>query len=355
MAESSNNGREAQRRDERKVKCLVWDLDNTLWDGVLLEDERVTPREGVAEIVKALDARGIVQSIASKNDHAAAMAKLRDFRLDEYFIHPQINWQSKVASIKKIAGLINVGLDALAFADDQPFELDEVRFSLPEVLCVDAAGLGGLLDMPEMTPRFITEDSRLRRWMYLDDIARQRSEEEFAGTREEFLATLGMTFTLSAAGEEDLRRAEELTVRTNQLNTTGRTYSYEELDRFRQSRRHKLLIAGLEDKYGSYGKIGLALVELNEAAWVVKLLLVSCRVMSRGVGMVMLSHIMRAAKEKKVRLLSEFVASERNRMMYVSYKFMGFREVSRDGDASLLEHDLTEIPPVPSYLKVEHE
>ncbi|HEX8160661.1 MAG TPA: HAD-IIIC family phosphatase [Pyrinomonadaceae bacterium] len=332
------------------IKCVVWDLDNTLWEGTLLEGDRVRPRPGVAEIVRTLDGRGILQSIASKNDHEAAMAELRRFGLAEYFIYPQINWNSKAASIRTIVESVNIGADAVAFLDDQPFELEEVKFSLPELLCLDGRDLGGLLAMPEMNPRFVTADSRMRRLMYVSDIERRREEEEFVGPKEEFLATLKMVFTLSPAGRDDLQRAEELTLRTNQLNSTGVTYSYEELDRIRQSPRHRLLVAGLEDKYGSYGKIGLALLEVDPGAWTLKLLLMSCRVMSRGVGTLILNYVMRRALEREVRLLAEFIATGKNRMMYVSYKLAGFREIERRGQLSVLENDLTRVQSFPDYI-----
>jgi GNAT superfamily N-acetyltransferase len=173
------------------------------------------------------------------------------------------------------------------------------------------------------------------------------------GTKEEFLATLGMRFTLAPAAEEDLRRAEELTQRTNQLNTTGYTYSYEELDAFRLSDEHLLLVASLEDKYGSYGKIGLALAECGREAWEVKLLLMSCRVMSRGVGMIMINHVMSRAKRAGARLRAGFLPNGRNRMMYVTYKFAGFKEVEKRGDLSVLEHDLAHVPPFPGYVEVK--
>src|SRR4029079_14628065 len=102
-------------------------------------------------------------------------------------------------------------------------------------------------------PLFITEDSRARRLMYLADIERNRVEAEFVGPKEEFLATLGMVFTIADAREEDLKRAEELTVRTPQLNPTGYTYPYEEPDAFRLSPGHRLLICSLADRHGTYG------------------------------------------------------------------------------------------------------
>jgi amino acid adenylation domain-containing protein/FkbH-like protein/non-ribosomal peptide synthase protein (TIGR01720 family) len=339
--------------DKKVIKCVVWDLDNTLWNGVLLEGDRVTLKNQVTEIIQTLDNRGILQCIASKNDYEKAISQLQDFGLHEYFIYPQINWNSKASSIKEIAKLLNIGIDAIAFIDDQPFELEEVNFSLPEVLCINAVELEHLLERDELNPRFITEDSKKRRLMYFSDLERQNAEKEFVGPQEEFLATLNMTFTISSAKEEDLQRAEELTVRTNQLNTTGYTYSYDELNHFRQSENHKLLIASLEDKFGSYGKIGLALVECQDSVWTIKLLLMSCRVMSRGVGTIMLNYILSLAKQNNVRLRAEFVSNNRNRMMYVSYKFAGFKQIQKQGELEILENDMTRIQLVPHYVKIQ--
>ncbi|HWS55371.1 MAG TPA: HAD-IIIC family phosphatase [Pyrinomonadaceae bacterium] len=346
----------AARADgERVVKCVVWDLDDTLWEGVLLEDREVRLREGAAAVVRELDARGILQSVASKNDHDPAFERLRAFGLDEYFLYPQINWNPKSSSVRAIAESLNIGLDAVAFIDDQRYEREEVAFSLPEVLCIDTAELDRLLDRPELNPRFITEDSKRRRLMYFGDLERRKSEEAFVGPKEEFLATLGMRVEISEAREEDLRRAEELTVRTNQLNSTGRTYSYEELDAFRVSPAHKLLVMSCDDRFGGYGKVGLALVECGAEVWTLKLLLMSCRVMSKGVGTVMLSHVMRSARRAGARLRADFVANDRNRMMFVTYKFAGFKEAEKDGQSYVLESDLTRIPPVPDYLELQAE
>ena len=344
---------ESQEQEQKTIKCVVWDLDNTLWNGILLENDQISLHSHAAGIITTLDSRGILQSIASKNERSLAMAKLREMGLDEYFLYPQINWNSKAASIKEIAKSLNISLDAIAFIDDGQFELEEVNFSLPEVLCIDAAKLDDVLDMPEMNPRFITEDSQLRRLMYIKDLERQNAEKEFVGAQEEFLATLNMTLTISYAKEEDLQRAEELTVRTNQLNATGYTYSYSELNQFLLSNQHKLLIAGLDDKYGSYGKIGLALVECDESRWTLKLLLMSCRVMSRGVGAVLLNYITSLAKDRNVRLLADFVSNERNRMMYITYKFAGFKEIEKRGDLVILENNLMRIQPPPDYMKVQ--
>src|SRR5262245_24827746 len=95
------------RDDKRMIKCLVWDLDDTLWRGTLLEDLQVSLKENVVNVIKTLDGRGILQSIASKNDYQQAMDQLQRFELAEYFLYPQIHWNSKASSIKTIASSIN--------------------------------------------------------------------------------------------------------------------------------------------------------------------------------------------------------------------------------------------------------
>jgi FkbH-like protein len=340
-------------RQNKAVKCVVWDLDNTLWHGILLESDAVELRDGITGILRTLDERGILLSVASRNEWEPAIAKLREFGLDHYFLYPQINWNPKSASISEIAKALNIGVDAIAFVDDQEFERDEVRAGVEGARCIDATNLTGFLERPEMNPRFITEDSKVRRLMYLQDGARLRAEQEYTGPREEFLASLGMKFEIGLAGEHDLKRAEELTVRTHQLNTTGYTYSFEELDAFRQSGRHLLFVTSLEDTYGSYGKIGLGLVECGIEEWTIKLLLMSCRVMSRGVGTILLTHIMRRAREAGVRLRAEFVPNGRNRQMLVTYKFAGFKEVERSGQMTVLENDNRHIPDWPGYVQVD--
>ena len=345
----------AKKKEKQSIKCVVWDLDNTVWDGILLEDDEVRLRPHVVEILKVLDERGILHSIASRNDHDTAMAKLKEFGLEEYFLYPQINWNSKAASIGQIAKDINIGLDAIAFIDDQPFEREEVAFTHDKVLCIDSALLDDLLERPELKPRFITEDSRQRRAMYMADIKRNREEAEFVGPTEEFLSTLCMIFSIASCKEEDLKRAEELTVRTNQLNTTGYTYSYEELDELRRSPRHKLLVSSLQDRHGTYGKIGLTLIEMDEEVWNVKLLLMSCRVMSKGVGMIMIHYVLRTAREAGVKLRAEFVSNDRNRQMLITYKFAGFKEVGRDGNVLIFENDYSAIQPPPPYVDLRIE
>jgi FkbH-like protein len=340
-------------RRERKIKCLVWDLDNTLWDGILLEDSDVSLREGVVEVLRTLDERGILHSVASRNDYEMAMSKLEYFGIDEYFVYPQINWGAKSGSIEQVARSINIGMDTIALIDDQAFERDEVMSVHPEVQCFVAADLISIPDRPAMTPRFVSDESRQRRSMLQADMVRKQAEESFAGAQDQFLASLDMRLEIFPAGESDLKRAEELTLRTNQLNTTGRTYSYDELDELRLSENFHLWVARLDDKYGSHGTIGLALIEKLEREWWIRLLLMSCRVMNRGIGGVIITYIRNRAREAGVRLLSDMIINDRNRMMYMTYKFNHFRETDQSGDMTIFESDLSQIQPFPDYLRVK--
>lgn len=336
---------------EQKIKCVVWDLDNTIWNGVLIEDKNVTLKDGITDIIKTLDERGILQSVASKNNFDDAYAKLKEFEIDEYFLYPQINWNPKSNSIEEIAAKLNIGIDTFAFIDDQEFEREEVKHVIPDILTVDALDAKDILQMDRFVPRFITEDTKNRRKMYLASKVREEKEKEFQGTNEEFLKTLDMKLSISPVTEEDLQRAYELTIRTHQLNSTGYTYSYDELREFIDSDEHIFLIAGLKDKFGDYGKIGLILLE-NKDDLKIKLLLMSCRVMSRGVGSAILIYLTKLKREIGKRMFAEFKTTDKNRIMYITYKLMGFDEIEdNDGDV-LLEYVSGEKKDFPDYFEV---
>lgn len=341
--------------DDKALKCVVWDLDNTLWDGVLLEDTEVRLRGGAETVLRTLDERGILHSIASRNHFDDARRRLEALGLWDYFLYPQIHWDSKVGSIQAIAKQLNIGIDALAFVDDDPFEREAVARALPQVTCVDAARLGELSELPALTPRFVTEDSRLRRRMYRDDEKRREVETSWQGTDAELLATLDMRFHIAPAKDFDLPRAQELTVRTNQLNSTGVTYSHDELDLLRQSPRHSLWIASLEDRFGQMGRIGLTLVEHEPEAWTIKLLLMSCRVMSRGVGSLLLNFVIERAHRAGVALRADFIPNDRNRVMGVTYGFAGFKVLDERDGVQRLELARPVPQPTPAYVTLTVE
>ena len=338
---------------QKETKCVVWDLDETIWNGILLEMDAVKLKPGIKEIIQTLDSRGVLHSIASKNDYDDAMSKLKEFGLDEYFLYPEINWNAKSISIGNIRENLNIHPETIMFVDDNPLERDEVRSEHPDVICVDASQYNSLLTHPCLNPRFITADSKRRRLMYLDDIERKRDENEYQGPKKEFIASLNIQFIISQAREEDLQRAEELTIRTNQLNATGRTYSYDDLRMFMSSPEHQVLICEMKDKYGAYGKIGLALIEITADCHHLRLFLMSCRVMSLGVGSLLLSYIMKEAQKAGKKLKADFRDTGKNRMTYITFMFANFKKAeSKDAGSTILENDLSIVQDFPSYIDV---
>jgi len=339
----------------KDLKCVVWDLDETLWDGILLEGDDLQLKPSILEILSILDSRGILLSIASRNNFDQAMEKLKAFGIEHYFLYPEIGWGAKSVSIARIQKNLNIGMDTILYIDDQPFELDEVKLAHPSVTIIQAAKYQELTKMERLTPKMVTEVSNRRRQMYLEDQKRQSAEKEFIGPSQDFLASLNMEFKISLAKEEDLLRAEELTFRTNQLNSTGIHYSYDDLKHLVNSPNHHLWVCELTDKYGSYGKIGLALVEVQEDAWCIRLILMSCRTVSRGVGTVMLSFLMKEAKSAGKLLRADFHRTDRNRHMYMAYKFTNFIETQSNENRIVFENDLTVIQEYPPYLKIVTE
>ena len=338
--------------EEQKIKCVVWDLDCTIWDGVLIENDDLKLRDNVVSVIKALDERGILQSISSKNNEEDAREKLEELGLWEYFIYSQINWNPKSLGVEKIAESINIGIDTLAFVDDQQFERDEVHFTHPEVMCIDANDVDKILSMERMMPKFVTEDSKNRRKLYQNDIVRNDLEKDFEGTKEEFLKSLDMRITIEPGKEGDLQRMEELTVRTHQLNSTGYTYSYDELKSMINSDDYIVLVASLDDKYGTYGKIGLSVIEKKDNLWRLNLLLMSCRVMSKGVGNIMMNSIINYAIDNHKDLDAIFVPSKKNRIMYITYKFNGFKEKETTDEYVILQADTSTKRIIPDYISL---
>ncbi|MBS2548566.1 HAD-IIIC family phosphatase [Catenulispora sp. NL8] len=309
--------------DRPMVKCVVWDLDDTLWDGVLAEDGRVVLRAAAVHAVRALDERGILQSIASKNDPRAVREQLDHFALTDYFLFPQASWDAKSVLLRRIAKEINIGVDTLLFIDDSPFERAEVASALP-VRCVDAADVAILLDRPDLTPAIVTADGAQRRVRYRQDARRREYEDGFTGPRNEFLRSLDIRLSVRAATPDDLARAAELTVRTNQLNTTGLTFSREQLLNLMARPENTLLVVSLRDVFGEYGTVGLVMLTASDDQWRIRLLLMSCRVMGRNVGGAVISHLAAQADQRGLRLTADFRHTDVNRPMYTVYRLAGF-------------------------------
>ena len=308
------------------VKCVVWDLDNTLWRGTLLEDGDVQLAEGLREVLAELDGRGILHSVASKNDHDLAWARLEELGVAEYFLAPRIGWGAKSASVREIADELDFALGTVAFVDDQPAERAEVSHALPEVRCWPAEQALSLVDLPDFTPTSITVDSRRRRQMYRAGLRRAAARTEFTGLDEQFLRTLELCMTIERAGAEALTRLEELTLRTSQMNATGVHYPDHVLRGLLTSPGHEVLVVTMSDRFGDHGAVGIVLLEKLARAWHLKLLATSCRVVTWGAGSTVLSWLADQAARAGVHLIADFRRTERNRMMEIAYRFAGFDE-----------------------------
>ncbi len=276
----------------KKIKCVVWDLDNTLWDGILVEDgaRRLQLKPEIADIIRTLDARGILHSVASKNNHDEAMQALKQFRLDEYFLCPQISWMPKSESVRAIARQLNIGLDSLLFIDDSTFELEQVKAVCPEVRVLDALQYRTLTEMKECQVP-VTAESQQRRKMYQVEAERQDMAQEFGNDYMAFLRHCQIQLSIRPMTEENIDRVHELTQRTNQMNFSGSRYDREVLRTILQAPYLDTYVLSCEDRFGSYGVVGFSIVDSREPRMTD--LMFSCRIQSKRVEHAFLAHIIK--------------------------------------------------------------
>jgi methoxymalonate biosynthesis protein len=201
-----------------------------------------------------------------------------------------------------------------------------VEFHLPEVRCYPADQAATLTTLPEFTPATRTIDSGKRRAMYQANFRRDAERAGYTGPDEAFLRSLDLELRVLRATEDELSRVEELTLRTSQMNATGVHYSGETLRGLLAEDDHEVLVATLTDRFGTHGAIGVLLLEYRPAAWHLKLLATSCRVVSFGVGAVILNWLASEAAAAGAHLLADFRRTDRNRMMEIAYRFAGFDE-----------------------------
>jgi methoxymalonate biosynthesis protein len=308
------------------VKCLVWDLDNTLWQGILLEDDEVEVSAAVWKVVVELDARGILQSVSSRNDHDHAWARLEELGLAEYFVLPRIGWGRKSDAVRAIAEELNFATKTMAFIDDLPTERAEVSHHLSDVRCYSAEQVPALLELSEFSPAVVTVDARRRREMYQAGFRRDAKRAEYQGPDEDFLRSLNLVMRMSRARDEELSRVEELTLRTSQMNASGVHYSVDTLRSLLNAERDEVLVISLTDRFGPHGAIGVMLIEKFARVWHLKLLATSCRVVSFGAGAVLLRWLTDSAARAGVHVVADFLRTERNRMMEVAYRFASFAD-----------------------------
>jgi len=321
---------------ERKVKCIVWDLDNTLWDGVLVEDgqERLRVKSDVAAIIRELDQRGILHSIASKNDPEAALQVLKNFQLDQYFLCPKISWEPKSQGIKAIAQQLNIGIDSILFVDDSEFELGEVAAACPELKVLNAEHYRALPGRSDCTAP-VTAESRERRKLYGVEASRQMAAQNFSNDYMAFLRHCEIRLSVRPMTEENLERVHELTQRTNQMNFSGNRYDRDVLRKLLSSSHLDTFVLSCEDRFGSYGVIGFSIVDRREPRMTD--LMFSCRIQSKRLEHAFLAFVIRKyIEETESDFHANYRKTERNSPSGKVFADLGMEETeNRNGLLSL--------------------
>lgn len=308
-----------------KVKCVVWDLDNTLWDGTLIEVEDpavLKPKPGILEIIRELDNRGIIQSVASKNDHAAAMAVLENLGVAEYFLYPQIHWDPKSGSVEQIAKYLNIGIDSLAFIDDTAFERSQVASVWPQVRAYDVCEIDNLLARPEFDVP-ATAESKARREMYRAEEKRNTLMQAEKTDIADFIRKCNLRMhVFTPTTEDEILRCYELIVRTNQLNMSGKKYSAEEFAAVLARPAHTNFAFSCADDFGEYGIVGFGQYRVDGETLVFTEFAMSCRVAGKFVESALFAHLLKA--ENCVSGKFEVVKTKKNILLRNTLEQIGF-------------------------------
>jgi FkbH-like protein len=341
-------------KTDNQIKCLIWDLDNTIWTGTFAEYDSCRLKTGIISVLKLLDSRGILMSIASANDAQPAIARLKKLNIFHYFIHPQINWENKVKNIRAIARRLDISMSTIGFIDDEPFELAQVQMLLPDVRTYAAEDYCTLSELPEFNPRFVTEESSRRREMYIQTQLRTDAEKEYRCTRSDFLQWTQTRLSFRTARDTDFERIMELMNRTSQLNATGTIFAPETVKGFLQDSSHGVYIAELRDRFVDYGKIGVAICRRHRNKWRLISFLVSCRVLSRGISGVILNMVRHEAYIDGVGVFEAcYKKQHRNRKMLMLYTLNGLAyQGDEDENVSIYCGDSRENPAIPRWLTI---
>jgi methoxymalonate biosynthesis protein len=323
----------------RLVKCVVWDIDNTLIDGVYLESGDTPPAANPAMTAALSDlaSRGILHAIASKNPPQAAVHAAA--ATGAYFAAVECGWGAKSGALARIAAELAIGTDALAFVDDDPYERAEVGAELPEVLVLAPDEVADAAGWPEFGAA-VTGEARRRGEIYAARRRRQAAERAFGGSREEFLASAGTQVTIAAATLDDVPRLHELAARTRQFNSAGQAVAEAELTTLITAPDTDVATVRLRDAFGDDGIVGACVTGHDPGGtWTVRLLMMSCRAMGRGVIGTLLAWVTRSAARAGAREVAvRCVLTERNVPLRLALTGAGFRagppEVLQDGDVA---------------------
>jgi FkbH-like protein len=362
-------------RQGRSYKCLVLDLDNTLWGGVIGDDglDGIVLGQGsalgegftaVQEYAKDLARRGIILAVSSKNDEANAV--------EPFEKHPEMvlrrtdiasfraNWDDKAANIRAVAEELNIGLDSLVFLDDNPFERNFVREQLPMVAVPEVPD-----DDPSLVPAVladagyfeslaITDDDRQRSAQYQENRAREQlraAATDLGG----YLRALDMRMVWNRFDSVGQQRVVQLINKTNQFNLTTRRHTDADVAAVMADAKSFGLQIRLLDRFGDNGIIAIVIGRmLDDEAVTIDTWLMSCRVLGRQVEPTTLNLIAEQARLLGARkLIGEYIPTKKNGMVRDHYEKLGFTVVSRSADGgNISELDLTRFEPASTFIHV---
>jgi len=345
--------------DPTLIKCVVWDIDNTLLDGVYLESaERPPPAKPVLlGVMRELAGRGILQAVASKNPPAAAGYVAQLAGLD--FAAAECGWDAKPDALGRIAAGLGVVDAEMAFVDDDMLERAEVATALPGVLVLTPEDAADAASWPQFSPPVLTDEARRRGQLYAERSRRQAAASQFSGSRAEFLRHVGTRVTIGPATAADLPRLHELSLRTHQLNSTGEPHTEEELGSLLSSAGHEVITVRLADDFGDDGLVGAAIgvrgTGARQAELTVPLVMMSCRALGRGTLDALLAWLCRSAAASGAdRMQVPFRLTDRNVPFRLALVSAGFRaEAGRrspDGLVSFSRPLAGDLPAVPDYV-----
>lgn len=334
-----------------KVKCVVWDLDGTLWDETLIETEdlsTISLKPGIRELMHELDNHGILQSIASKNDYDIAMAVLDSLGIAEYFLYPQINWNPKSDSVEQIAKNLNIGIDSIAFVDDTAFERSQVRAVWPQVRVYDAAEAMTLLKKDEFNVP-VTAEGKERRRMYKAEEQRNLIMNAEHTDIVEFLRKCNLRLHIfTPSTEEQIQRCYELIIRTNQLNMSGKKYTPDEFKTVFGREHHKNFAFFCEDDFGEYGIVGFGQYRIEQDTLIFTEFAMSCRVAGKYVESALFAYLLKSEACKTG--IFEVIKTQKNSLLRSSLEQIGFGIINDfDGtikyefNADLLNNEVVKI------------
>jgi len=349
-------------------RCIVLDLDNTLWGGIVGEDGfngiklgSGPPGNAFVEFQKhllGLYHRGILLAINSKNNLNDAMEVIEkhpDMILrKEHFACMRINWNDKVSNLKEISEELNFGLENFVFIDDDPINREFVRTSLPQIMTVDlpndpAKYAQILEEMNDFDVLKITDEDKKRGIMYSQQ--KERKFFEASSTNlEEFLKNMKLKVTIQKADNFTIPRISQLILKTNQFNLTTKRYQLEDIEKFSQDENMLVGCAQVEDKFGDNGVTGAFIVQNDGSKeWILDTFLLSCRVMGREVEKSILGYIIKKAKENGIeKIKAQFIPTQKNKPIENFLPDCGFK---KDGNDWIIT--LNETFQSPDFIKIE--